>query len=41
MNANQKILDNHYGRAGGTVTILPTDYEVEFNRCGTWEYRGQ
>ncbi|MFC1515615.1 putative metal-binding motif-containing protein [Thermodesulfobacteriota bacterium] len=34
----QNILDNHFGLAGGTVTILDTDYEVEFNRCGTWVY---
>lgn len=36
----QGILDNHFGMAGGTVLIRETDYEVEFNRCGTWVYLG-
>lgn len=36
----QNILDNHYGMAGGTVTIWASDYEVEFNDCGMWEYLG-
>jgi hypothetical protein len=38
LDANQELLNNHFGSAGGTVTILPTDYEVEFNGCGMWEY---
>lgn len=38
MDANQETLANHFGLAGGTVTILETDYEVEFNDCGSWEY---
>ncbi len=38
LDANQDLLGNHFGSAGGTVTIRPTDYEVEFNDCGTWEY---
>lgn len=37
-DANQGLLANHFGRAGGTVNIRPTDYEVEFDGCGTWEY---
>lgn len=37
-DSNQNILDNHFGLAGGTVNVRPTDYEVEFNRCGMWEY---
>jgi hypothetical protein len=37
-DANQELLGNHFGQAGGTINILPTDYEVEFNDCGTWEY---
>jgi len=36
----QDILDNHFGQAGGTVTILSTDHEVHFKNCGTWEYMG-
>jgi hypothetical protein len=38
LDDQQEILDNHFGIAGGTVTILETDYEVEFTGCGTWEY---
>jgi len=38
MDENQEIIDNHFGLAGGTVNILKTDYEIEFNRCGTWIY---
>lgn len=38
LNANQELLDNHFGLAGGTVNIRPTDFEVEFNGCGTWTY---
>lgn len=38
LDANQDPLDNHFGLAGGTVNIQPSDYEVEFNDCGTWEY---
>jgi hypothetical protein len=41
MDSDQDILDNHYGHAGGTVRIRPTDFEVEFDDCGTWEYLGQ
>jgi hypothetical protein len=41
LDGNQNILDNHFGNAGGTVTIRATDYEVEFNDCGEWEYLGQ
>ncbi len=32
------IRDNHYGNAGGTVTILDDDFQIEFNDCGTFEY---
>lgn len=38
LDANQELLDNHFGLAGGTVNIKETDYEVEFENCGTWEY---
>jgi hypothetical protein len=38
LDSNQNLLGNHFGSAGGTVTIRATDYEVEFNGCGTWEY---
>ncbi len=32
----ENILDNHYGIAGGVVTIQPTDYQFESKRCGPW-----
>jgi hypothetical protein len=38
LDGNQDIIDNHFGSAGGTVTIGSNDYEVEFNDCGIWEY---
>lgn len=38
LDANQNLLDNHFGYAGGTVNIRPTDFEVEFTDCGTWTY---
>ena len=38
LDANQNTLGNHFGMAGGTITILETDYEVQFKGCGTWEY---
>lgn len=37
-DANQETLANNFGLAGGTMTIRPTDYEVELNGCGEWEY---
>ena len=40
LDAYQDTLDNHYGMSGGTMTIWASDYEVEFNDCGTWEYLG-
>jgi hypothetical protein len=40
LDGDQEILDNHFGNAGGTVTIRPTDYEVTIEGCGTWEYLG-
>lgn len=40
LDGNQDILDNHFGLAGGTVTIRSGDYEVEFKDCGIWEYIG-
>ena len=40
LDSKQDLLDNHFGSAGGTVTIRETDYEVEFNGCGIWEYLG-
>jgi len=38
LDANQDTLGNHFGMAGGTITILETDYEVQLKGCGTWEY---
>ena len=40
LDANQDILGNHFGDAGGTVTIRSSDYEVQFTDCGTWEFVG-
>ena len=40
LDENQDPIDNNFGNAGITVNIQPTDYEVEFNDCGTWEYLG-
>ena len=40
LDGNQNILDNHFGSAGGSITIRPNDYEIEFNGCGTWEFAG-
>ena len=37
-DANQELLGNHFGIAGGTVNVRPTDYEIEFDDCGVWEY---
>lgn len=38
LDANQGLLDNHFGYSGGTINIQPTDYEVELSDCGTWIY---
>ena len=36
-----KIIDNHFGLAGGTMYIFPNAYQVELNyECGEWEYLG-
>jgi hypothetical protein len=35
---SQNILDSHSGQSGGDVTIRTTDFQVEFDDCGTWEY---
>ncbi len=40
LDGNQEIIDNHFGSAGGTVTVAAADYEVQFSDCGTWEYVG-
>lgn len=40
LDENQEILDNHFGSAGGRITIRSSDTEVEFTDCGTWEYQG-
>jgi hypothetical protein len=41
LDGSQEIIDNHFGNAGGTVTIAASDYEVQFSDCGQWEYVGQ
>lgn len=37
-DSSQDLLGNHYGYAGGTVTVRGTDHQVEFDDCGTWYY---
>jgi len=32
------IQSNHFGYAGGTVTILESDFQIQFDGCGTWHY---
>lgn len=34
------INDNHFGLAGGRVTIQSSDAEVQFDDCGMWVYQG-
>lgn len=41
LDDKQEIIANHFGNAGVTINLQPTDYEVEFNDCGTWEYLGE
>ncbi|MFQ5966452.1 MAG: hypothetical protein ACE5MI_02440 [Acidimicrobiia bacterium] len=36
----QRIIASYFGPAGGTVTIEPSDFEVQFERCGTVEPLG-
>ena len=40
LDDKQEIIRNHFGKAGGTITIQPSDYEVQFKDCGTWNYLG-
>jgi hypothetical protein len=40
LDDKQETIANHFGLAGGSVTILPTDYEVNFRDCGTWRLAG-
>jgi hypothetical protein len=40
LDSDQEIIDNHFGNAGGRITIRSSDAEVEFSDCGTWEYQG-
>ena len=40
LDSSQEIIDNHFGNAGGTVTVAASDYEVQFSDCGQWEYVG-
>lgn len=38
INSSGSIIDNHYGVAGITVYVAPTDTVVEFDGCGTMYY---
>lgn len=40
LDAGQELIDNHFGNAGGRITIRSSDTEVEFSDCGTWEFQG-
>lgn len=33
-----KIIDNHFGMAGGTMYVRPTDFQVRLEDCGTWVF---
>lgn len=36
------IIDNHFGKAGGTMYVPPNGFQVELkDNCGTWSYMGQ
>lgn len=39
-DANQNILDNHFGLAGGRIVIRSSDTEVQFDGCGQWVFKG-
>lgn len=41
LDDKQDTINNHYGLAGGTITILESDYEVQLKDCGTWNYVGK
>ncbi len=41
LDDKQETIANHFGLAGGTVTILESDYEVHLEDCGTWNYVGK
>lgn len=41
LDGRQNVLNNHFGNAGGSINIAPSDYEVQFDGCGTWQYVGQ
>ncbi len=32
------IIANHFGQSGGTAYIPPDAFQVNFQKCGTWEY---
>lgn len=36
----QEIIDNHFGLAGGAVTLRASDYQFESQGCGGWTYLG-
>lgn len=36
--ATGDIIDNHYGLAGGTAYIPADGFQVEFLKCGVWEF---
>jgi hypothetical protein len=38
LDDQQEINGNYFGAAGGTVTVLASDYEVLFSDCGQWVY---
>jgi len=38
LDVNGDIIDNHFGEAGGAVTVQASDYEIHFEDCGTWQY---
>lgn len=40
-NRSGDIIEEYRGKAGGMMTIAPSDYRVEFDwECGTWTFLG-
>ena len=33
-----ELVSNHFGQAGGTAYLPPNGFQIEFERCGTWEF---
>jgi len=38
LDDKQEWLDNYFGMSGGVLTIQPTDFMVQLEDCGIWQY---